>query len=102
MPPRITACSAGEASSAPLIAVAHSMLVIAYHMLLDHKPYQELGGNYFDERKREAVANRRLKRLEGMGYVAHLEPLPGAARADRGTTSTAHTTIDHQPIINAA
>jgi transposase len=62
-----------------LVAVAHSILVIAYHMLCRHEPYHELGGNYFDERKKESVVNRLLKRLQQLGYEAHIEPLPAAA-----------------------
>ena len=61
-----------------LVAVAHSILVIAYHMLQRHEPFQELGGSYFDERKKEAVTNRLLKRLEKLGYAVQIEPLPAA------------------------
>ncbi len=59
-----------------LVAVAHSILVIAYHMLCRHEPYHELGGNYFDDRKKESVANRLLKRLGRLGYAVTIEPLP--------------------------
>jgi hypothetical protein len=31
-----------------IVAVAHSILVIAYHILRDGGSYRELGGNYFD------------------------------------------------------
>lgn len=55
-----------------LIAVAHSILVIAYHMLQRHEPYHELGGNYFDERKRASVANRLTRRLERLGYTVSI------------------------------
>ena len=59
-----------------LVAVAHSILVIAYHMLLRHEPFHELGGDYFDERKKEAVVHRLVHRLERLGYAAHVEPIP--------------------------
>jgi transposase len=55
-----------------LIAVAHSILVIAYHMLEQHEPYHELGANYFDERKRSNLANRLARRLERLGYTVSL------------------------------
>lgn len=55
-----------------LIAVAHSILVIAYHMLQRHEPYHELGANYFDERKRTSLANRLTRRLERLGYTVSL------------------------------
>ena len=57
-----------------IVAVAHSILVIAYHMLRRHEPYHELGGNYFDERKKESVVDRLLKRVERLGYDVRIEP----------------------------
>jgi len=62
-----------------IVAVAHSILVIAYHMLSRHEPYRELGGNYFDERKKESVVNRLTRRLEKLGYSVRLEPQTVAA-----------------------
>lgn len=57
-----------------IVAVAHSIVVMAYHILKYHQPYQELGANYFDERKKESVAHRLTKRLETLGYKVNLEP----------------------------
>jgi transposase len=62
-----------------LVAVAHSILVIAYHMLKKHQPYHELGGNYFDDRRKEAVTNRLITRLTKLGYCVSLEPVLTAA-----------------------
>jgi len=58
------------------VAVAHSILVIAYHVLSRREPYRELGDNYFDERKRQSVANRLMRRLEKLGYQVSLEMQP--------------------------
>jgi len=55
------------------VAVGHSILVIAYHVLRDGTPYSELGANYFDERDREAVARRAVKRLERLGFKVTIE-----------------------------
>ena len=57
-----------------IIAVAHSIVVIIYHLLTRDEPYQDLGGNYFDERKRDSVTNRLVHRLEKLGYDVALEP----------------------------
>jgi transposase len=57
------------------LAVAHSILVIIYHMLRDQSTYQDLGGNYFDERDRQAVQKRLVRRLERMGYQVELQPI---------------------------
>jgi transposase len=57
-----------------LVAVAHSILVISYHVLKWRQPYQELGANYLDELKKESVTYRLTKRLENLGYSVSLEP----------------------------
>jgi hypothetical protein len=62
-----------------LVAVAHSILVIAYHVLTGRGIYQELGGNYFDERERMAVERRLTRRLERLGYQVTLKPISATA-----------------------
>jgi transposase len=59
-----------------IVAVAHSILVAVYYLLSRQEPYRELGGNYFDERKRESVTNRLVRRLEKLGYEVALGPRP--------------------------
>jgi transposase len=56
-----------------IVAVAHSILVIAYHILQRRQPYNELGGDYFVERQQKDAYQRRLvKQLERMGYAVNL------------------------------
>jgi transposase len=55
-----------------IIAVAHSILVIAYHMIQRQEPYRELGADYFDKRRPEATAKRLVKRLERLGFDVQL------------------------------
>lgn len=50
------------------VAVGHSQLVIAYHVLRDGRPFEDLGANYFDERDREHVRRRLTRRLEALGF----------------------------------
>ena len=57
------------------IAVAHSILVIVYHLLHHDCPYADLGSNYFDEHDRQQVARRLVQRLEGLGYRVALDSL---------------------------
>jgi transposase len=45
-----------------LVAVGQSILVMVYHILRRGEPYQELGGNSFDERDRQAVERRLVRR----------------------------------------
>lgn len=56
------------------MAVAHSILVIAYHMIQRQEPYRELGANYFDQQRPEATTKRLVKRLENLGYQVALQP----------------------------
>jgi transposase len=56
------------------VAVARSILVIAYHMLRKGTHYLELGVDHFDKLNREAVERRLLKRLSQLGYKVTLEP----------------------------
>jgi transposase len=63
-----------------IVAVAHSILVIAYHLIDRKEPYKEMGGDYFDKRNVEATAKRLTKRLERLGYQVSLQQqLVGAA-----------------------
>jgi transposase len=56
------------------LAVGHSILVIAYHLLTRQTTYEELGVHYFDERNRAAVEHRLVRRLQGLGYKVTLQP----------------------------
>lgn len=54
------------------IAVAHTILIIAYYIIRDGTEYRELGDNYFDELKKEAVVSRSINRLKALGYEVNL------------------------------
>lgn len=57
------------------IASAHTILIIAYHLLQDdRKTYEDLGTHYFDTRRQERNRNRLVQRLKGMGYAVTLTP----------------------------
>jgi transposase len=54
------------------VAVGHSLLVIGYNLITRQETYQDLGANYFDERDREAVKRRAVRRLEKLGFQVQL------------------------------
>ena len=57
------------------VAVGHSILVIAWHLLTTGEPYTDLGGDYFDKRRNSTARQRRLvAQLEAMGHHVTLEP----------------------------
>jgi transposase len=61
------------------VALGHSLLVIIYHVLTEDKDYEELGGNFFDERDRQVLEKQLVRRLEHLGYHVSLEPTDPAA-----------------------
>ena len=57
-----------------IIAVGHTILTIAYHLLKDpHSCYRDLGAHYFDQHDREIVQRRLVRRLESLGYHVTLD-----------------------------
>ncbi len=57
-----------------ILAVAHKLLVIIYHVLKTKKPYNELGEAYFDQLERVHIERRSIRRLEQLGYDVSLTP----------------------------
>jgi transposase len=55
------------------LALAHSILVIAYYVLKRGVEYEDLGPNYFDERNRTAVVRRSVRRIEQLGYKVTID-----------------------------
>ena len=62
-----------------IVAVGHTILVIAYYLLTDGTTYRDLGGGYFDERDRALLERRLVRRLEGLGYTVTLATTDPAA-----------------------
>jgi transposase len=56
-----------------LVAVGHSLLVIAYHVLNRQATYVELGSNYFDQLHRCRLEQNLVQRLQKLGYTVTLE-----------------------------
>lgn len=57
------------------LAVAHSILVIIYHMLKGRCPYQEKGANFLEEQDRSHHQDRLVRQLTQLGYQVELHPL---------------------------
>ena len=56
-----------------IMAVAHQLLTIIFHMLRDGRPYQELGSGYYDQQRKPEITRRLVERLEKLGYQVTLE-----------------------------
>jgi transposase len=55
------------------VAVAHSILVICWHLLSADVDYDDLGGNYFTRRNADRQRNRLTNQLHNLGYRVTLE-----------------------------
>jgi transposase len=53
------------------LAVGHTLLVSSYYILRGAE-YADLGGHYFDERDREQIKRRSIKRLQQLGFAVEV------------------------------
>lgn len=58
-----------------IIAVARTLLESFWFMLIRGEAYKELGGDYFDQRRKDVKVNVLTKQLEKLGYAVQLEPV---------------------------
>jgi hypothetical protein len=61
------------------MAVAHTLLVMAYHMLKRKEDYRELGADHFDRIDVNRTRRSLVRRLERLGHRVILEPLAQTA-----------------------
>jgi transposase len=64
-----------------IVAVARSILTSAWHILTYRQPYRELGGDYFDQRRKDAKVSyftRQLERLTGGAVRIELQTATAA------------------------
>jgi transposase len=57
-----------------IIATAHQLLIIAYHLLRDRTVYRELGGNFYDQLHPQRTQNRLIRRLQRLGLQVIVQP----------------------------
>jgi len=56
-----------------ILAVAHSLLTVIYHMLKNGSTYQELGGDYFDKLNKNRLLPYFVRRIKDLGFQVTLE-----------------------------
>jgi hypothetical protein len=56
------------------MAVGHSILVIAWHLLTNDCDHRELGGNFFIRRDTDRQRQRAVAQLQALGYQVTLQP----------------------------
>jgi transposase len=61
------------------VAVAHSILVISWHLLTHDRDYDDLGGDYFTRRNTDHQRDRLIKQLTNLGYYVTLDKITEVA-----------------------
>ena len=61
-----------------IVAIGRSILVSVWHMLSRRQPYQDLGANYYDQRRKETKVSYLTKQLTRLGFAVQLDPMPVA------------------------
>src|SRR6266508_2763653 len=61
-----------------LVSVVHSILRIIWHLLEHDCEYVDLGSRYLEERERQQIQRRLVRRLQDFGYKVKLEPTSAA------------------------
>ncbi|MDQ2803531.1 MAG: hypothetical protein M3Y41_12955 [Pseudomonadota bacterium] len=57
-----------------LMAIAHKLLLAAFHMLATGEPFRDLGENYLDQVARKRSTAKLVQRLSNLGYDVTLVP----------------------------
>jgi transposase len=63
------------------VAIAHKILLSAYHMIKDQADYKDLGEAYLDDRDHRKVTNNLVRRLQRLGYDVTLTAAPEISAA---------------------
>ena len=61
-------------SQKAIVALAHRILVIIYHLLKEQQSYRELGPGHADEQALESSKRWAMRRLEQLGFAVTLTP----------------------------
>jgi transposase len=76
---RFRRLAARQGKKRAMVAVAHSLLVIIYHVLKTKQPYRELGADYLDRINAARLKRYFVKRLENLGLEVTVQDIEKAA-----------------------
>jgi transposase len=80
-PLNITGWAVRRGKKRAIMAVAHTIWVMAYYILSRQEPYREAGADYFERRQPESIVRHLHKRLEALGYQVTLQKQAAPALA---------------------
>ena len=82
------------------LAVAHRMLIIAWHIIQNGTVYEELGGNHYDRLHPDRSARRLIKRLEQIGFqVTVHKAIPESTPTVDDASSMPRKPVEKHPAI---
>ena len=61
-----------------IVAVEHSILTAAWHMLTDNTDYHDLGGDYHAKQDPERAMRRITRDANRLGYTVRFDPIQAA------------------------
>jgi hypothetical protein len=61
------------------VAVGHTILITAYHIIEEQSTYKELRADYFDRLNEQAIIRRLTSRIGKLGYPVDLTKTAAAA-----------------------
>lgn len=67
-----------------ILALAHQLLVILFHILRDGTVYQELGATHYDQKNKPKLTGKLVERLQRLGYSVTLQPIEVSAPLPAG------------------
>jgi hypothetical protein len=62
-----------------IMAVAHQLITIIFHIVRDGSIYQELGANHYDQHNKPKITRKLVDRLQKLGYYVTLQPIEAPA-----------------------
>jgi transposase len=79
LPPQFRRLAARRGRKRAVVAVGHTILIIAYHLLARGTSYIDLGTDHLDIRDAERVKQKSIRRLQALGFKVNLEPVSEVA-----------------------
>jgi len=61
------------------VALSHTILIMAYHIIKEQRTYYELGADFFDRLHEEQLIKRLTSRIKALGYMVNVQKLNTAA-----------------------
>jgi transposase len=66
-----------------IMAVAHQLLTIIFHVIRDRSTYRELGASHYDQQNKPKVTRKLIERLQRLGYYVTLQPIEEPAATEQ-------------------